>query len=635
MEIAATGREQTGQSAFDFAPPNGNNRDYPFTSHRVHPNDLQALCNYTQRFGYDAVGNIESWMHRARGEGWTRHYDYEETSLIESDKTNNRLTRTRVGDSFDQIENYAHDVHGNMISMPHLPGMTWDSEDRLREVNLGGGGIAYYVYDAAGQRVRKVIESQNGTRRKERFYLGGFELYREYEPDGQTVSLERESIHVMDDSRRIALVETQTVGNSDQLIRYQLGNHLGSASLELDENGELISYEEYHPYGTTSFQAGRSAAEVSLKRYRYTAKERDEESGFNYHGARYYAPWLARWTSADPAGMVDGTNLYEYVRANPIRYLDLTGFQGEEPNICSKDPNNPRNYLSFEAFAQGAIGSWTDEGIRAEWAQAHASVSEQKRGPLPQTAGSGAVTIYNTIQRSKYISQIKLDSEGAIRAINAAQEAKNLSAAESASRGASEARNTQRTATQKRLSPGSRYMSEVLEEARDFDSLVQDPKYARSNPFDTYRNVADAAGRSRKSIKLLTRLGKVAGPLGTAVGLGVAGYEIVEASPEERSCVVARESSGIVGGAVGAEIGMAGGTAAGVAIAGALGLSGGPPGWLVLGLALLGGLGGGYLGSETGRVGGEALHNAATSSDEQRLNGCKIEENEMFQEKRQ
>ena len=43
--------------------------------------------------------------------------------------------------------------------------------------------------------------------------------------------------------------------------------------------GSIISYEEYYPYGSTSYQAGRSAVEVSLKRYRYTGKERDEETG--------------------------------------------------------------------------------------------------------------------------------------------------------------------------------------------------------------------------------------------------------------------------------------------------------------------------------------------------------------------
>ena len=177
--IEATGREQIGQSSFDFIPTDGNHRDYPFVGHHAHPNDLQALCNYTQRFGYDAVGNLESFNHRARGEGWTRHYDYEETSLIESNKTNNRLTRTRIGDGFNQIENYTHDVHGNMTSMPHLSAMAWNSEDRLHEINLGGGGKAYYVYDSAGQRVRKVIESLGGVKRKERIYLGGFEVYRD------------------------------------------------------------------------------------------------------------------------------------------------------------------------------------------------------------------------------------------------------------------------------------------------------------------------------------------------------------------------------------------------------------------------------------------------------------------------
>ena len=60
-------------------------------------------------------------------------------------------------------------------------------------VNDGTPETTYYVYDAAGQRVRKVTERQNGTRKNERIYLGGFEMYREYDGDGMSVSLERES----------------------------------------------------------------------------------------------------------------------------------------------------------------------------------------------------------------------------------------------------------------------------------------------------------------------------------------------------------------------------------------------------------------------------------------------------------
>jgi RHS repeat-associated protein len=111
-------------------------------------------------------------------------------------------------------------------------------------------------------------------------------------------------------------------------VRYQLGDRLGSSVLELDESGAIITYEEYHPYGSTAFQAGRSAAEVSLKRYRFIGRERDNETGFNYHGARYYALWLGRWVSADPAGLVDGPARYTYSRSNPVGFSDPSGREG-------------------------------------------------------------------------------------------------------------------------------------------------------------------------------------------------------------------------------------------------------------------------------------------------------------------
>jgi RHS repeat-associated protein len=130
------------------------------------------------------------------------------------------------------------------------------------------------------------------------------------------------------------------------VIRYQYGNHLGSSSLELDHEAQVISYEEYFPYGSTSYQAVRPNVEVARKRYRYTGMERDEESGLYYHGARYYAPWLGRWTSCDPAATLADrgdpsaerpgipraidTNVYAYVRTNPVRFVDRLGYQESE-----------------------------------------------------------------------------------------------------------------------------------------------------------------------------------------------------------------------------------------------------------------------------------------------------------------
>ena len=71
------------------------------------------------------------------------------------------------------------------------------------------------------------------------------------------------------------------------------------------------SYEEYFPYGATSWQAP-ALTTVSLNRYKYTGMERDEETGLQRHGVRYCATWLGRWTSADPIGLGDGVNRYAY-----------------------------------------------------------------------------------------------------------------------------------------------------------------------------------------------------------------------------------------------------------------------------------------------------------------------------------
>ena len=327
--INAAGREHIGQASQPQTT-----WDDQFLVHLPAPTDGQAMRRYTEQYQYDPVGNFQHLIHQAATGNWTRKYAYDEPSLIEAGKNSNRLSGTTVGSNTP--EHYMYDAHGNMTSMPHFSLMQCDYRDQLQAtsrqvVTEGSAETTYYVYDATGQRVRKVTERQNGTRKNERAYLGGFEVYREYEGNGTEVTLERETLHVMADKQRIALVETRT-GNEpsgpDQLIRYQSGNHLGSASLELDDAGQVISYEEYYPYGSTSYQAGRRAAEVSLKRYRYTGKERDEETGFAYHGARHYAPWLGRWTSPDPSFLSDGTNIYCYVNGNPIRKFDPDGKGG-------------------------------------------------------------------------------------------------------------------------------------------------------------------------------------------------------------------------------------------------------------------------------------------------------------------
>jgi len=100
--------------------------------------------------------------------------------------------------------------------------------------------------------------------------------------------------------------------------------------------------------------------EVSLKRYRYIGKERDETTGFYYIGARYYAPWLCRWMAVDPINneyynackgnptrntdrqYIELTaSGYEYCYANPVRFIDPSG----ETGVASISDNKPLSIL--------------------------------------------------------------------------------------------------------------------------------------------------------------------------------------------------------------------------------------------------------------------------------------------------
>ncbi len=304
---SATGREHPGQQMPD-------RNDAPLAS-LPHPNDTQAMRAYVELFTYDPVGNILKVQHLAGSAGWTRRYQYA--------ADNNRLLRTSLpgdADTGPYSAVYEHDAAGNLTRMPHLPAVGWDHDNRMASADLGGGGTAYYTYDATGKRVRKVIE-RLGTRVEERIYLGGYEIYRQR--SGAEADRERQTLHVMDDKRRVAMVETLTIDGGAAVaepaprVRYQLGDHLGSTSVEVDDSGQVIAYEEYFPFGASSFHSAVGGLEVSGKRYRYTGKERDDETGLYYYGARYYAPWLGRWTSVDPAGMVDGPNRYEYAKNRP------------------------------------------------------------------------------------------------------------------------------------------------------------------------------------------------------------------------------------------------------------------------------------------------------------------------------
>ena len=331
--VGATGRAHTAYSRADLRTASY----APYFSPAGHPNDPAALENYTTTYTYDAGDNLVRLAYAAPSSQWAQALTVAATS--------NRAVEDPAG---RPPAAGAFDAAGNPSYLDGLPSLGWDYRGALREAVLvvrpdGVDDAVLASYRASGERARKVVRTvaAGGVHTDVTVYLGPFEIHREIR-GGEVVS-EYHRLRVMDDDRCAVQVLRWTAGappggGETEQHRYQLDDRLGSSVMELDAAGRLVSYEEYAPYGGTTYASGVTLAEVSRKHYRFSGKERDPDTGLQYFGGRHYAPWLGRWISPDPAGPVDGLNLYEYARSSPTGYVDPSGLISSKKSKSKPDP---------------------------------------------------------------------------------------------------------------------------------------------------------------------------------------------------------------------------------------------------------------------------------------------------------
>jgi len=243
---------------------------------------------------------------------------------------------------------YTYDPCGHLLDETLSRHFEWDYTGRMRvfrtqSLNAPASEHAHYLYDAGGQRVLKLVRYQSGDHEVTVYIDGVFEEYRWAQ--GTTQPKRTTRLHVMDNQSRIAAWRLGDSDDAKPATLYHLGDHLGNNSVVINARGGLVNREEFLPYGETSFGS------FARKRYRFTGKRRDEESGLYYYGARYYAPWVATWVSCDPAGTVGGLNLFTYAGSNPVRYSDKHGLTktdtGPPANICYQPQGVPDPETGF------------------------------------------------------------------------------------------------------------------------------------------------------------------------------------------------------------------------------------------------------------------------------------------------
>jgi RHS repeat-associated protein len=196
---------------------------------------------------------------------------------------------------------------------------TYDAENRITSAAQPGIGTVTYTYDGDGQRVMKAVST-------------GLQTVYVYDVGGKLVA-EYSSGAASAPPCHTCFLST---------------DHLGSTRLVTDENGTTVSRHDYIPFGEeiAANNGGRDGTfgTFDFVNQKFTGKERDQETGLDYFGARYYGSALGRFTSPDPLNAAAGReedpqswNLYAYGRNNPLLYTDPNG---EKYRICDANGKN-------------------------------------------------------------------------------------------------------------------------------------------------------------------------------------------------------------------------------------------------------------------------------------------------------
>src|SRR5207247_1964358 len=78
-------------------------------------------------------------------------------------------------------------------------------------------------------------------------------------------------------------------------------------------------------YRYEAFGRARDTVEGVANPYKFTSRELDSGTSLYFYRARWYDSTSGRFLSADPAGMVDGPNLYGYGKNNAPNAVDPSG----------------------------------------------------------------------------------------------------------------------------------------------------------------------------------------------------------------------------------------------------------------------------------------------------------------------
>ena len=258
------------------------------------PNDYEP---YTIHYAYDAAGNFTRNQEYTAG---ALHYKSDRIDLFNGDAAEaGSFTDPGAG-------NFRYDANGNTTHTPRHESLAYTHDNQVRYVNLKGGGQVQYLRHG-DQRVLRLVK-KNGVKALT-VYLGPFEYHLRQGVIGYTKLV----LHGVGYGRH-AQAERVLAGSDPESLPlfFHHADHLGSGHVLTKDSGDVLSQEEYFPYGGTSDRRD------ARNRYRFIGVEQDESTRLYMTGPRTYDCVSGRFLQTRSSWRQPGSTCHRsYTRARP------------------------------------------------------------------------------------------------------------------------------------------------------------------------------------------------------------------------------------------------------------------------------------------------------------------------------
>lgn len=229
----------------------------------------------------------------------------------------------------------------------------YDAAGLLTDALVGGVLVERNTYDLSGLRVHRDTAAANGDNVSVRYYAPDLSVRASSDGSGPltTVSVRggfgeeiaELTIGVLGgspdsqqvDAASISCTSSDSTYGAPEGLTYVINDFRSSPVARLNEDGVLVSFQRYSPYGRflgDGVVGGYCSTGYRTSEHGFTGHIEDPGTDLIYMGARHYDPILGLFLGADDRVTSGGTsaigyNRFAYANNNPIMFLDPDGHE--------------------------------------------------------------------------------------------------------------------------------------------------------------------------------------------------------------------------------------------------------------------------------------------------------------------